>query len=79
MSSKPNPRANVTTPYGSALVNPSGRVLWAEWEVWRHAGDLVASGLWSSTLFPARGGERLVYSVVGDVPAPVEAYGPGSR
>ena len=38
----------ITTPYGEARVNPAGRILWAEWEVWRHSEELVAAGLWTS-------------------------------
>lgn len=64
--------ANLTTPYGMALVNSSGRVLWAEWEVWRHAADLVAAGLWSSSECHAAGRQRLIYSLVGPAPAPAE-------
>ncbi len=41
---------DVTTPYGLARINYAGRVLWAEWEVWRHSAELVASGLWTSRL-----------------------------
>lgn len=38
----------VTTPYGDARVNDKGQVLWAEWEVWRHAAEMVENGLWTS-------------------------------
>lgn len=37
----------VSTPYGEARVNSTGRILWAEWEVWRHSEKLVKTGLWT--------------------------------
>ncbi|MGH9041296.1 MAG: hypothetical protein ACRDZ3_13810 [Acidimicrobiia bacterium] len=58
---------NITTPYGLARVNSSGRVLWAEWEVWRHSADLVGAGVWSSSQLVVRGRARLVYFVVGEI------------
>lgn len=38
----------IVTPYGEARINAAGRILWAEWEVWRRCDELVQSGLWTS-------------------------------
>ena len=54
----------ITTPYGEARINAEGRVLWAEWEVWRHAEELVADGLWTSATAPHRHRQRTVFHVV---------------
>lgn len=75
MPARSTAAVDITTPYGVARVNSSGRVLWAEWEVWRHADEMVRDGLWSSTVSLARGRQRLVYSLVGDV---ANAVGAGS-
>ena len=37
----------IKTPYGDARINASGRILWAEWEVWRHSEKLVETGVWT--------------------------------
>lgn len=54
----------VTTLYGLARVNPAGRVLWAEWDVWRHSADLVESGLWTSKVGGYGPRERIEFYVV---------------
>ena len=58
----------ITTPYGEARINAEGRVLWAEWDVWRHAEDMVADGLWTSTPTLYRSRPRTIFHVVGPLP-----------
>lgn len=55
---------NVTTPFGAARINDAGRVLWAEWEVWRHSSELVEAGLWTFRLGGAPSRPRSEYFVV---------------
>jgi hypothetical protein len=54
----------INTPYGTARVNTNGRILWAEWDVWRHSEDLVEAGLWTSkrSMYGTR--ERVEYYAV---------------
>ncbi|MDQ3945832.1 MAG: hypothetical protein M3357_11905 [Actinomycetota bacterium] len=48
----------IDTPYGQARVNDKGLVMWAEWEVWRHAAELVEEGLWRSQPSASRTRQR---------------------
>ena len=69
MSTKPKGWGRlVTTPYGDARVNAMGQVLWAEWEVWRHATEMVEAGTWTSRPSAHRTRQRTEFFVV-DVPA----------
>ncbi len=38
----------IVTPFGQARINDAGLVMWAEWEVWSHAVQMVEAGLWTS-------------------------------
>jgi len=72
----------IGTPYGDARVNTAGRVLWAEWEVWRHSEDLVTSGLWTSKRTMHGSHERIEYYAVeqdGADTAPGRATGEAER
>ncbi|MGH9038450.1 MAG: hypothetical protein ACRD0O_22055 [Acidimicrobiia bacterium] len=48
----------IDTPYGQARVNDKGLVMWAEWEVWRHAAEMVENGLWRSQPSASRTRQR---------------------
>lgn len=48
----------IDTPYGQARVNDKGLVMWAEWEVWRHATEMVEQGLWRSQPSASRTRQR---------------------
>lgn len=54
----------ITTAYGLARINPAGRVLWAEWEVWRHSAELIEAGLWTSKVGGYGARERVEFYVV---------------
>jgi hypothetical protein len=54
----------INTPYGQARVNDKGLVMWAEWEVWRHATEMVQEGLWRSQPSASRTRQRTEYYAV---------------
>ena len=51
----------IDTPYGQARVNDKGLVMWAEWEVWRHAAEMVEEGIWRSQPSASRTRQRTEY------------------
>jgi hypothetical protein len=53
----------IITPFGEARANDKGLVLWAEWEVWRHAAQLVEEGLWTSRESSFRNRQRTQFYV----------------
>ena len=53
----------IITPFGEARVNEKGLVLWAEWEVWRHAAQMVEEGLWTSRPSVYRNRQRTEFYV----------------
>ena len=54
----------IVTPYGEARVNDKGLVLWAEWEVWSHATEMVEAGLWTSRPSPHQRRQRTEFYVL---------------
>ncbi len=48
----------IDTPYGQARINDKGLVMWAEWEVWSHAAEMVADGLWTAQPSTLRNRQR---------------------
>jgi hypothetical protein len=58
----------INTPYGEARVNAKGQVLWAAWDVWCHAAEMVEAGMWTSRPNNHRTRQRTDFFVV-EVPA----------
>ncbi|HEY3239588.1 MAG TPA: hypothetical protein VGL92_08495 [Acidimicrobiia bacterium] len=54
----------INTPYGQARVNDKGLVMWAEWEVWRHAAEMVEEGIWRSQPSASRTRQRTEFYAV---------------
>jgi hypothetical protein len=63
MTERSSAFSEITTPHGLARVGNNGRILWAEWEVWRHAAEMVEAGLWRMTTHLAKGHERTAYFI----------------
>ena len=54
----------INTPHGQARVNAQGLVMWAEWQVWRHAEEMVENGLWTSQPSASRTRQRTLFFAV---------------
>lgn len=66
----------IETPYGHARINDKGMVLWAEWEVWTHAAELVADGMWTAQPSALRNRQRTqFYAVPASATGSIESEG----